>query len=157
MRMSKLYVMVGIPASGKSYIAERMEEILPYTVHISRDKVRFSMLKETDDYFSHEEAVYHNFIEQINEQLDYGYDVIADATHITEGSRRKLLNAITAHPDEIIAIVVNCPLENCLERNEKRASRAKVPEDVIKDMYNRKTKPCINEGFDSIVTIERKA
>lgn len=154
--MSKLYVIVGIPASGKSYLAERMEDILPHTVHISRDKVRFSMLKETDEYFNHEKAVFHNFTEKINEQLDCGYDVIADATHITEVSRYKLLNAITAHPDEIIAIVVNCPLNICLERNEKRTGRAKVPENVIKDMYNRKTKPRIDEGFNSIITIERK-
>lgn len=154
--MSKLYVMVGIPASGKSYIAEYMEGILPYTVHISRDEVRFSMLKEADDYFSHEDTVYHSFIEKIDEQLNRGYNVIADATHITEGSRRKLLKAISAHPDEIIAIVVNCPLKVCLERNEKRLGRTKVPENVIKDMHNRKTKPRINEGFDSIVTIETK-
>ena len=58
----ELRVMVGIPASGKSTLIEKevscLEEERKTTAVVSRDAVRFSMLKEGEDYFAHEDEVY---------------------------------------------------------------------------------------------------
>ena len=48
-----LYLMSGIPASGKSTYAHKLAEKTG-AVYISRDEIRFSLLKDEEDYFTHE-------------------------------------------------------------------------------------------------------
>ena len=87
MAKSKLYLMMGIPGSGKStYLKTRFIERLRV---ISRDEIRFSMVKEDEEYFSKEKEVYAEFISQIKEALKFEAEVFADATHLNETSRAK--------------------------------------------------------------------
>jgi hypothetical protein len=54
--------MCGIPGSGKStYLKTRF--IQPPVV-VSRDEIRFKMVREDEEYFSHEKEVYNEFINQ---------------------------------------------------------------------------------------------
>lgn len=70
----KLYLMCGVPASGKSYFAEKhMNE--EKDVYISRDQVRFEMVPETDEYFSREKEVYEEWIKRIAWALNAGFNV----------------------------------------------------------------------------------
>ena len=62
--MSKLFLMMGAPGSGKSYWAQH--HIQPTDKYISRDEIRFSMLQENDDYFDKEGEVFNKFIQTIN-------------------------------------------------------------------------------------------
>ena len=66
-----------------------------------------------------------------------GFDVIADATHLNEFSRRKLTQSIDRrYTDyEIVYVVFNVDLQTCLERNAQRTGRACVPEQSIRNMY----------------------
>ena len=61
--MSKLFLMMGAPGSGKSYWAEH--HVTSVDKYISRDEIRFSMLEDGDDYFAKEGKVFDNFIKQI--------------------------------------------------------------------------------------------
>lgn len=133
-------VLVGIPGSGKSYWASNEAKSLEddgyTTAIISRDAVRFSMVKEGEDYFSHEKEVFTEFIRQINEAMELGIDyVFVDATHISPASRRKLLTRL--RPDKKTRLsfqVFKTPLYVCLARNEKREGRARVPDSAICNM-----------------------
>ena len=58
----RLYVLVGCPGSGKSTWAKKH---LADTYYVSRDEIRFGLLKAGDDYFSHEDEVYEKFIDGI--------------------------------------------------------------------------------------------
>lgn len=133
-------VMVGIPASGKSTWIKnevaRLEEEHKTVGVISRDVVRFSMLNDNEDYFAHEDDVFEEFIRQINECMEVGIDIVfADATHISPGSRFKLLSCLNPDPNtHLVFEVMDTPLETCLKRNEKREGRAKVPENALKRM-----------------------
>jgi predicted kinase len=145
-------MMMGIPGSGKStYLENNLGSFLQPKV-ISRDKIRFSLLKDGDEYFSKEDEVFKKFIQEINNSLGRGYgDTIVDATHLNAGSRKKLLKNIDRNlADEVIVIWIKVPLEVALERNSKREGRSFVPEDAIKNMYNSLSKPTSYEDIDGL-------
>lgn len=138
--MSNLYIMVGIPGSGKSYYLKDKTNV------VSRDKVRFSIISNEDEYFSKEKEVFKEFVRQIQEYIDKGEDVYADATHLNGVSRFKLMNALNLDKVDIIPIVMRTPYKICLERNAKREGRACVPESAINRMKAFKTDPINDVG-----------
>ena len=129
-----LYLMSGIPASGKSTYARKLAASNG-AVYISRDEIRFAVLKDNEDYFSHEDEVYDLFIMNIQEALDGGNNCIADATHLSMSARTKILNRLNLAGVKIVLIIMDTPLAVCLERNAKRAGRARVPDSAIKKMW----------------------
>lgn len=151
----KLYLMCGIPGSGKStYLKTHFSQ--PPKV-ISRDEIRFSIVKEDEEYFSHENEVYAEFISQIKEALKFEREVFADATHLNETSRAKTLRALGASLKdvEVNVIWVRVPVEVAIQQNENRkGTRAYVPRSVIRRMYSQMTKPSKEEGFDHIYVFE---
>lgn len=147
-----LYVMCGMPGSGKSYFAEEITKAVQ-TKLISRDEIRFSMLKENDEYFAKENLVFSRFMELINKALKNDYSVIADATHLTPGSRRKLLSNLTVAPSSIVCFYFDLPFDVCLSRNETRSGRKFVPKDVMESMYKNFKIPTYSEGFDYIYKV----
>ena len=112
------------------------------------------MLKDEDDYFAKEKQVFKEFCRQINLATKEYNRVFADATHIDFSSRAKLLNKINKNSlEEINIILLDTNLGECIRRNSSRKGREVVPENVIRDMYQRLTIPDINEPFDNIYII----
>ena len=159
--MSVLYIMVGIPGSGKSYIADILAKEINGTV-VSRDTIRFELLNEEDEYFAKEKEVFKEYINEIQYYLDIGKSVIADATHLNAPSRIKLLdNLYFTEEDYIVPMVIRTPFEVCSERNAQRTGRSRVPDDVLKSMYNSLTDPnedpiYIRSQYYDILYIEEK-
>ena len=150
--MSKLFIMIGAPGSGKTTWCKN--NVPKNAVYISRDEIRFNIIKDEDSYFSKEKIVYDIFINKINEALESGLDVYADQTSLNAGSRKKLINALNKKPDEIIGIYFTTPLDIVLQRNAQRTGRALVPEDVVINMFNSLTRPTLDEGFTEILEVE---
>lgn len=150
--MSKLFIMIGAPGSGKTTWCKN--NVPKNAVYISRDEIRFNIIKDKDSYFSKEKMVYNIFTNKINEALESGLDVYADQTSLNAGSRKKLINALNKKPDEIIGIYFTTPLDIVLQRNAQRTDRALVPEDVVVNMFNSLTRPTLDEGFTEILEVE---
>lgn len=144
--MGKLIIMMGISGSGKSTFAKGVMNFAN-DIYISRDDIRFELLKDKDDYFSHESEVWNLFIKRIIEGLQQNKKVWADATHINKASRGKLLNAIYNKiiPDSVSIIFMDTDVKVALERNSRRVGRAHVPDDVIYSMWRRLQLPRYNE------------
>ena len=149
--MKTLYIMCGAPASGKTWFAKHNLCNGPGWYYVSRDEVRFSLLKDDEDYFSREDEVFNLFISKIVRGFyeEGVYNIVADATHLNWGSRKKLLDAIKFYMGfrwkeeeiNVIPVVINTDYETIVERNNKREGRAKVPENALREMCKRMRDP----------------
>ena len=137
---------MGIPASGKtSFINKQINE--HGGIHISRDVVRFALLKPTDNYFELENEVFEVFVKKVQEAIDGEIeDVYIDATHISYGSRKKILNRLNLdNVNEIIMLYFDVAADVAIARNASRTGRSLVPESAILNMAKSLTKPFSNE------------
>lgn len=147
-----LYVSCGVPGSGKSTFLNRIKG--DNEIVISRDEIRFSLLKEGEQYFAHEDEVFRLFCNRIADYIKHGINVYADATHLTVASRRKLVDAIKRRcaPSKICVLFFTVPLKICLERNEmRRGTKAYVNEDNVIQMSSRFN--LNSQGFDAVFHI----
>lgn len=141
-KRKSLWITSGPSGSGKSYWCQQAVQRLNNTLWISRDKIRFSLIKEDEPYFKKEKLVFSQFVQQIQQGLCNYDTVFADATHITKASRLKLLHALKLDEDiDIYVAVFFVPDDVCLERNSHRQGREKVPKTVIKHMCQIQTDP----------------
>ena len=149
--MADLYLMVGCPGSGKStFLKNRISKLDDKCKIISRDEIRFSIVQPNEKYFSHEKEVVQKFWDEVNKNLSLGKTVFVDQTSLTKKSRAWLLEHVHGY-NHAYVIWINESLYNCLKRNENRkGTRAYVPQDQIRRMFNRFEEPTKSEGFDYI-------
>ena len=147
--MAILTLIGGTPGSGKStWLKNNIKD--ENAVIISRDEIRFSIVKPDEDYFSHEDEVCQIFWTRINKALAANKNVFVDQTSITPKARKWLLQHVTGY-DTVEFIWLDVDLKTCLERNENRkGTRAYVPRGVIRRMYAQFVPPSFDEGFDKI-------
>lgn len=157
MKKKNLWLTVGAPGSGKStYVKEHFDNGSESNAIISRDEIRFNMLGEKDEYFCNETKVYNTFVHNIQKCLndDRVTNIIADATHLNEGARNKLLDRLKLDNVNINILFFDTSLETCLERNSHRSGRAYVPESAIRNMKKSLRKPSNNEKYKyNLITI----
>lgn len=132
-----LWIMVGIPGSGKTWYAKNKLMRGPEWRYVSRDEVRFSLVPADEEYFSKEKEVFNQFVNTIKAAFEENgvTNVIADATHLNEASRNKI-RRIFSNNYNIIPVVVTCDLDTAIERNNNREGRTRVPASVIRRMYH---------------------
>lgn len=155
--MPILYMLCGPSGCGKStwahnFMKEHSEEDIRY---VSRDEIRFSIVKDNEEYFSHETEVFRKFVGTIGETLIDGFDVIADATHLNQFSRRKVTQALDMRKIDyqIVYVSFDVSADVCLEHNANRNGRANVPEHVIRNMCRDFRAPSLNEDERAIEVI----
>lgn len=153
--MIELILTSGIPGSGKSTWIQNTMLKKPNSIWISRDKIRFALLKDGEDYFSHEDEVISTFVNCVNTALHSNWKtVFADATFLTEKARNKILDKLDLSEVEITVVDFNVPLNLCLKRNEKRKGREYVSRSVIRRMFYQKTPVINNEKYNYKQIIE---
>lgn len=145
--MSALYILCGIPGSGKSTWARKIvnEYGNDKVAWVSRDKIRFNLVKPEEEYFSRETEVMDKFITEIQNAIeDHIPFILADATHLTRKSRMQLLNRLSLNGSTIQYVYFDVPLGTAKERNAQRSGRERVPDSVIERMYWSFSKPAAN-------------
>ena len=152
--MPILYILCGPSGSGKSTWANTGE--MQDVAYVSRDNIRLSILKDGEDYFSHEKEVFKEFVKEIAIRIMAGRDCIADATHLNMFSRCKLMQALDMYTRDydIIFVVFNTDVETCVERNKAREGRRNVPENIIRNMCRDFRAPTKDEDERVINIIE---
>lgn len=152
----RLWIISGASGVGKStWIAEHKNFFDNSVEIISRDAIRFNLLKDEDDYFEKENEVWAEFVKQAKFSLEKNVDTILDATHLNEKSRAKILRALGSSLKDIIVNVIafEADVKWCIDNNEKRKGRAYVPLSVIRRFHISFTEPEYEEGFDNIYIV----
>lgn len=134
--MKTLFLLCGPAGCGKTTWVKNRLVNESNAAHISRDEVRFSIIKDKEEYFSHEKEVFSEFISRIKSALK-AYDVVyVDATHLYVGGREKVLSKLSLEGVEVVAVNFETTAATCIEQNKNRSGRAYVPDEVIERMCN---------------------
>lgn len=149
------HFLIGLPASGKSTLAEQLAKLgTEYTI-ISTDQIRKELFGD--------ESIQGNWLDIENIALsriksadESGKIIIYDATNIKRAYRLDFLakaNQITGKSLQWIAWQLDTPLETCQRRNKKR--QRQVPAEIIDTMSVslKQFPPEIAEGFISVKQI----
>lgn len=159
-KMPNLLILAGIPGCGKSTWAKNYFDLM-YAV-VSSDRIRkeiFGSLKDAHRPEVKKDAnrrVFEKFHDDIRTKLEFGVDVIADATSLTAESRTKLRDIGRAVPAKVHLVLFKNVAEALL-RNEQREEDQRVPLDVMNHMLKKYLKTLADyswEDYDSIIEIE---
>lgn len=144
--MNKLFMMIGIPASGKTSLAEQIEKSEDAEI-VSSDNIRKELYGD-ENIQGDSNEVFKIVENRIINGLKNNKNMIYDATNINYKRRMAFLQKIRKLKVEKVAIMVATPYEQCLIRNSQRERQ--VPEEVIKRMYFNFYVPQYFEGWDDI-------
>lgn len=134
MKKGTLTIMVGIPASGKSFFARHYSEATG-AVWVSRDKVRDELFPDPDYSPRQEYDVRAEYYRRLIEALDKGKDCIADSTNLTPKHREALVTKVGPHAKNIVAVCLDVGCKVAIPRNRVRTGKERVPDKVIRSMY----------------------
>lgn len=145
----KFFMLIGLPASGKSTYSIRLALQENANIH-SSDLIREELFNDVNNQ-DNNDKVFAELNRRVRDNLKNGKNVILDATNISCKRRMTFLQ------QELRMRYVNCekncvliatPYQQCLEQNKLR-DRV-VPEHVIKRMYLNMEVPSYFEGWDNI-------
>ena len=137
------YMLVGLPGSGKSKIAEELNGIV-----FSSDSLR-KELWGSEEIQGDNQELFSILHQRISRHVRMGKKCMYDATNIKAKRRKAFLKEIEKIDCKKICIFVATDINVCLNRNDERDK--KVPYEVIKRMYLSFDVPQYREGWDEIV------
>ena len=127
-----LVIMMGIQGSGKSTFYHRF--LASEYGHINLDTLKTRYREST----------------AFSEAIANGENIAVDNTNPTKADRARYISAAKAAGYKIIGYFMESKLKVCMERNEKRDGKAKVPSKAIAATSNKLQMPSYDEGFDKL-------
>lgn len=152
--MPKLYVLVGVPAAGKSTWVASQE--WTNTVFISSDKFVDKYAEEVGKTYS---EVFESYIaiatkrmnDEVIEARKAGKDIVWDQTSTSCKARARKLNMLKEY--EAIAVVFKTPDQEELAKRLASRPGKNIPDYVMKQMINNFSMPSKDEGFNKIMVV----
>lgn len=144
----KLYMVVGVPASGKSTLAKYLADN-DHTIKIlSSDELRGIIGQDEED-----QSVTPQVFQRMKEETERffsstDFSPLIDATNISAKNRSDFFKIAKKFNKEIVVFYLPIIKEHALIRNNNRDR--KVPEYVINRMLDQIDEPCYSEGIDKI-------
>ena len=152
--MTTLYVLIGLPGSGKSTWAQANAARLGAVV-VGSDEVRREFQASGQNPLNGD-AVFAEVEHRARALLHTNQSVILDATHFLRKYRTYTLYLAGDTHARRVAIWFDVPLDICLQRNAQRSNLTfgdeQVPEDVVRGMADLLQPPGQDE-FDEVVKV----
>jgi predicted kinase len=141
---TKIYMMIGLPGSGKStYIKENLQN-LPI---VSKDEMRVKIFRK--DYDQANEIYISRISQYICDLLiENNISFILDETHSKKDRRKKIIDRYK-NKCKIIGIFINEKPEICKER------RINFPEEIMDKKIKEFEVPTEDEGFNKLIYIDK--
>lgn len=149
--MTKFIMLVGLPASGKSTVAEYLKNN-GFTVH-SSDSIREELFADVNAQDNNSE-VFSILHKRVKHDLSKGISCVYDATNMSMKRRKVFLDEIKKFDCEKICMLFAISVEICKERNQERDRQ--VSDEVYDKMLKSFWVPMYYEGWDRIVFITEK-
>jgi len=156
--MPKLYLLVGVPGSGKTTWTMR-QQLFDWkkTAYISTDKLVEQRAESTrqsykDVFESYMPNAVRIMAKEASNAFDAGLDVVWDQTSTTVASRARKLYMTPAHYTKIAVVFRTPPADihaQWLNRPDKE-----IPAEFIDNMISQFEEPELKEGFDAIFYIK---
>lgn len=149
MRRQKLIILVGLPASGKSYYAFNYLKTHSNTVVISTDRIKQD-IKELQIQIKDETKIFDEMRHRVRKSLRFGKDVIINATNLKIKYRKPFIClAKSVNKDIVIeAHVIVSSIDDCIERDSGREKH--LGQKHIMDKMGEFQIPTKGEGFNSV-------
>lgn len=132
----ELVIFIGLQASGKS--------------SFFRTNLASSHQLVSKDCFRNNKNPSRRQTYLIETALKTGRSVVVDNTNPMVEERAFLIEQGRSYNAEIIGYYFESNLKSCLERNQQREGKARVPDVGIYATLNKLTKPSYAEGFDKL-------
>ena len=145
LKIPEFVMLVGLPGSGKSYLADILFA-KKYSIH-SSDEIRKELSGDINNQNINSQ-VFQTLHRRIKDDLKNGISCVYDATNINYKKRMSFLQELNKIQCFKRCIIIATPYEVCLMQNEQR--ERKVPEQVIERMYRNFDVPYYFEGWDNI-------
>ena len=133
--MPAMIIMMGIQGSGKSTFCAKN---FPEYTRINLDTLR-TRKKEKDALWL---------------AINRKENIIIDNTNPTMDDRKKYIEAGKASQYEIIGCFMQSRLEECIERNNSRNGKEKIPSIAIACTSTKLEMPSYEEGFDKLFFVK---
>jgi predicted kinase len=150
--MNKLYIMVGVPGSGKSHYAKTH---FPDALRISLDDLRLMLYGKAFDA-DQEGVITEVSTAFVDIVLNYAHrnnrDVVYDATNVSTRRRCVLIYKARNRHMSPIAVFIDTPRMVAFQRNVARLNS--VPADVLDNFIRILQPPTMTEGFDDIIVVK---
>lgn len=150
-----LWLLIGLPGSGKSTWAEHFRQTGPAIAYISTDQIRQQLFGSEATQgpwakvWQQVRQEWQSAIQQTQQGQLSG--ALYDATNVQRRGRRQVIKTAQAIGfTRVIAIWLDVPLTECLQRNQRRSRQ--VPTAVIQAMARQLSgaPPHSSEGFDAV-------
>jgi predicted kinase len=129
----KLFVLVGLPASGKSTFAKTFCENNKNFIRLNRDDIR-SMFGVLNSFTKeNENLVVESQLVLLEKAFKKGFSVILDNTNFNPEIYKKIDLVVNKYNVDVEFKYFDTPLEECIKRNSERENQ--VPKDVIYNMF----------------------
>ncbi|MGW0845494.1 phosphatase domain-containing protein [Streptomyces sp. NPDC002787] len=143
--MPVVHVMTGLPASGKTTAARRLQaESEGRMRRVNLDDLR-AMLdipvpegSERGRSYAHEQTVLAIQDAAVRAAVDGGFDVVVDNTHMTPHIPKRLKAAVAGQATFVVHDFTDVPVEECVRRDAER--ERPVGEEIIRILADKHTK-----------------
>lgn len=159
MNKKKIYLPIGLPASGKTtYFNNNLKHLTGKIERICMDDI---IKTSTGEFDQNKRKLYREIENTLLETAVSAYkDIYIDRTNLTQKIRARFINFPGVREKyEIIAIFFDVPLNICKERNSATYRFDKTDKEIeginknYSNMQSLLVEPSLDEGFDKIIII----
>ena len=159
--MATCYVMVGLPAMGKSTLVDEMckmdPDVFVYSTDAILERIAEQLGKTYNDVFEdHIKSAQTEADIWLAEAIKHKLNIIWDQTNLGVGKRRKIINRMKQAGYDVACYCVVPPeaghfddLKVWKQRLRNRPGKT-IPDHVLSNMWESYVDPTVDEGFEGI-------